>query len=394
MKYNFDEIINRRKTNSIKWEVPVINYGREDILPMWVADMDFKSPDVVVNKIKERAEHGVYGYTLKEDTHYKSIIDWVKRRHGWEIEKDWISFSPGIVTAISLSVLAYTQPGDKVIIQTPVYHPFFSCVQNNGRIVVENKLKNIDGRYEMDFDDLENKIDPRVKMLILCSPHNPIGRVWSAQELKRLGEICIKNDILIISDEIHSDIIFKGNKHTPVAKISKELENNTVTCIAPSKTFNVAGLMTSAIIIPNRKLRAQFVNVLDNIGLGGLNVFGAVALENCYNYGEEWLEELLVYLEDNSRFVMDYIYSNIPNVNAVKPEGTYLMWLDFRKLGINQKELNEIMIKRAGVLLNDGLEFGSCGEGFLRMNIGTPRPLLEQGLKKIDSAVKSIIASR
>ncbi|MTI68854.1 MAG: pyridoxal phosphate-dependent aminotransferase [Firmicutes bacterium] len=389
MKYNFDKVIDREGSDCIKWDHVDLYFGKKDLLPMWVADMDFEVPKEINEAIKKRTEHGVYGYTKRPDSFYYSLINWTNKRHNWDIKKEWIIYTPGVVPAINIAINAYTKPGDKVIIQSPVYFPFSESVKNNGRQLIDNELKLENGRYVMDFEDLEKKIDSRVKLLILCSPHNPIGRVWNEEELKKLGEICLKNDILIVSDEIHSDIIYKGSKHIPISNISNKLANNTITCLAPSKTFNIAGLSASSIIIPNEKLRIEFNKEIDNLHIGMANIFGMVALEAAYNYGEKWLEELLEYLEGNVKFVMDFI-DDIPNVNVIRPEGTYLMWIDFNGLELNDEKLKDLIINKAKVALNDGEDFGPGGKGFKRMNIACPRSILKEGLERIAKAVKEI----
>lgn len=388
MGFNFDKGIDRRNTNSIKWDFVSKYYGTDDVLPMWVADMDFPAPEPVINAIKRRAEHGAYGYTDMAESFYDSIIGWMNRRHQWDIKKDWIVYTPGVVPAVNMAIMAYTNPGDKVIIQSPVYFPFFEAVKSNERELIDNQLVLKNGRYEMDFENLEKNIDEKTKLLILCSPHNPVGRVWSKEELLRLGEICIKNNIIIVSDEIHSDIIYGDNRHLPLGSLSEELLNNTITCMAPSKTFNVAGLAASAIIIPDKGLRTKFKDIINRVHIGMANTFGAVALEACYNHGEEWLEELLNYLQENVLYVEKFIEKNIPEIGVKKPEGTYLMWLDFRKLGFNAKQLKEFMIKEAKVALNDGITFGPGGEGFQRMNIACPRSTIKEGLERIERAVR------
>lgn len=388
MKYDFDRVIDRKNTSSMKWDFLSKYFGEENILPMWVADMDFEAPAPVIEAVRKRADHGIYGYTGWPKSCLEAITGWMEKRHGWKIDREWLSFSPGVVPAIAIAVLAYTQPGDKIIIQSPVYHPFFSTVENNGRQLVENRLKFEEGRYVMDFEELERSFDPRVKMVVLCSPHNPVGRVWTREELKRFGEICMKHDVILVSDEIHSDIIYKGHKHVPAATVYPELAEKTITCIAPSKTFNIAGLSTSAVIIPNKRLREQFNNMAQNLGIELGNVFGIAAMEAAYSRGEEWLDQLLEYLEGNIEFLIDYLGEKIPSIKAVRPEGTYLVWLDCRGLDMNQEELNDFMIKKAGIGLNNGIAFGGSGEGFMRMNIACPRSILQEGLKRIEKVLE------
>ena len=393
MKYNFDEVIDRTNYHSVKWDELKTKFGDipNDVLPMWVADMEFRSPKPVIEAIKKAAEHGIYGYTSRPDSYYQAIIDWMERRHNWKVKKDWLAFSPGIVPALSLIIRAFTQPGDKVVVQPPVYYPFFKVIENNGCHVVNNSLKLSNKKYFMDWEDLERKVDdPRVKLLILCSPHNPVGRVWQKEELIILGEICLEHNIIVVSDEIHADILFKGYKHTPFASISPAFAHHSITCTAPSKTFNLAGLQTSTIIIPNKKYYKIYGNILDSLTLDENNVFGLVALEAAYRYGEEWLEQLLSYLNENLKFLMKYFKERIPKIKVIKPEGTYLVWLDCRQLGLSTKDLNNFMIKKAGVALDDGYWFGIEGKGFMRMNIACPRSFLEEGLKRIESAVNSL----
>jgi len=393
MKYNFDEIIDRTNYHSVKWDELKIKFGDipEDVLPMWIADMEFRSPQPVIEAIKKANEHGIYGYTSRPDSYYRAIIDWMERRHSWKVKKDWLAFSPGVVPALSFIIRAFTQPGDKVVVQPPVYYPFFRVIENNGCHVVNNPLKFGNKKYFMDYDDLERKVvDPRVKLLILCSPHNPVGRVWQKEELIILGEICLEHNVIVVSDEIHADILFKGYKHTPFASISPAFAHNSITCTAPSKTFNLAGLQTSTIIIPNKKYYKIYNNILDSLALDENNVFGLVALEAAYRDGEEWLEQLLSYLNENLEFLMKYFKERIPKIKVIKPEGTYLVWLDCRELGLSAKDLNNFMIKKAKVALDDGCWFGTEGNGFMRINIACPRSFLEECLKRIERAVNSL----
>lgn len=387
----FDTIIERRNTASWKWDKMEKVFGTTDLLPMWIADMDFAAPPEVVAAVKRKAEHGIYGYATFPHSFYSSVIGWMKRRHDWQIEEEWISVTPGVVPAISIAVQAFTEPGDGIIIQPPVYPPFFRCVKANKRQLVENPLIYEDGRYVIDFDDLERKLDPAVKMLILCSPHNPVGRVWSEAELTRLAELCLKHNVLILSDEIHGDLVFKGHRHIPFATLGSDLAANTVTFTAPSKTFNLAGLYTSATIISNPKLREKFNALLEVLSVGEGNVFGIAACEAAYNYGEPWLEELLPYLAANADYIEQFINSNIPQVKMTKPECTYLAWLDFKELGMTGPELRNFLIHKAKIGLNDGITFGKKeGAGFARLNFGCPRPLLEEGLKRLERAIREL----
>ncbi|WP_461204802.1 MalY/PatB family protein [Clostridium sp. DL1XJH146] len=386
MKFNFDKITNRHNTNSAKWDL-----GEKDLLPMWVADMDFETPEPVKNALIKIAEHGIYGYSFCTDKYYSSIINWQKKRNNWDIKKDWIVYSPGIVPAVNMLLRSLTQPGDKVIVQTPVYYPFFKAIKNNGCTLINNPLKFEEGKYSMDFVDLEKKVkDPRVKLLILCSPHNPVGRVWTKEELTSLGKICIENDVLILSDEIHSDLIFKGNTHTSFASISEDFSQNSITCIAPSKTFNLAGLQVSSVIIPNHKIRSRFTNVLESDNLNGPNIFAITALETAYSTGEEWLESLLEYIEENLKFLMEFVKEKLPLVDVIKPEGTYLIWMDFRKLTNDKDELEKLMLEKGKIWLDEGYIFGEEGACFERINIACPRSTLEDALQRIEKAVKNL----
>lgn len=389
MKYDFDKVIERQNTNSVKWDMAEELVGEKDVLPLWVADMDFQSPPPVIEALRKRVEHGIFGYTVVPDSCYEAIINWMKKRHGWEVEKEWIIFTSGIVAAFHWVVRAYTHPGDSIIVQPPVYYPFFKAVKNNGRLVVENQLKHEHGQYEIDFDDLEEKINSQTKVLILCNPHNPVGRVWTREELTRLAALCLKHYVVICSDEIHSDLLFQGYRHTPTAMISEEIARNTVTCIAANKTFNIAGLKTGVVIISDQRLREEFLNTKRSIGVGSCNLFGIIATEAAYAYGEEWLEQLLDYLQGNLEFLMHFIKEKIPQIKVVQPEGTYLAWLDCRGLRLDDAALKDFMLKKAKVWLNDGPGFGNGGSGFQRINLACPRSILEEALRRIEKAVNT-----
>ena len=389
MKYNFDEIVNRENTNSVKYDLRKNVFGKEDVIPMWVADMDFKTPDFIINAIKERAKHEVFGYSFRPDSYFQSIVNWVKRRHQWEIDSEWISFSPGIVPAVNMAIMAYTNPGDKIIVQTPVYFPFFSAIKNNNRVQVENTLILKEGRYFIDFEDLAEKLKD-AKMLILSNPHNPGGSVWKKDELKRLGELCLENNVLVLADEIHADLVFKTHKFIPLASISEEIANNTVTFIAPSKTFNMAALATSSVIVSNKELKEKYDHVLDTVHVGLGNVFGTVASEAAYNYGDEWLDQLMDYLSENLDFAEDFFNTKIPEIKMIRPEGTYLVWLDCSQLNLNGKELKDFIIQDAKLGFNDGSMFGTGGNGFVRMNVACPKKTLEEALVMLEKAVINI----
>ena len=388
IKYNFDKVIDRSNNYSLKWDELDKRFGRKDLLSMWVADMDFMSPKPVIDALVERAKQGIYGYTSRPDSYFESVARWMKRRHNWETKTDWMIFSPGVVPALSFIVNAFTKAGDKVIVQPPVYYPFFKVIEENGRRVVNNPLRFENGRYTMDFEDLEKKVkDPETKLLFLCSPHNPVGRVWSKEELETLGRMCIDNNVLVVSDEIHHDIVYPGIKHTPFASISEEFALNSITCTAPSKTFNLAGLQTSTIIIPNRVHYDTLRTFINRFHLLQNNAFGLVALEAAYNYGEEWLEQLLEYLEGNLRALMDGIEENTPQIKVIRPEGTYLVWLDCRDLGLNTRELNHFIINKARLALDDGSWFGIGGEGFQRINIACPRSYVREAVVRLKKGI-------
>lgn len=390
MRYNFDEIVDRKGSDAKKWSNMEEIYGTNDLLPMWVADMDFKSADEIIEALKQRVEHGVFGYTWKQDSFYESMINWAKKRYGWEIKKEWILVTPGVVTGLSIGVRELVKEDEKVLIQPPIYPPFHEIIKNNNRIISVNPLKDDGEKFVMDYEDLEKKIDKDTKLMMICNPHNPVGRVWTREELTKLGDICIKNNIPIISDEIHGDFILKGVEHTVLASISKELEQNTITLMAPSKTFNIAGLGTSVAIIPNEKLRNSYKNAIDAMVLDKITVFGAAGFEAAYKYGEEWLDEVLEYIEDNINYTLEYIRSEIPEIKVYKPDGTYLLWLDFNGLNKSVEEINNALINVGKVGLNNGSAYGKEGEGFFRLNIGCPRSILEEGLKRIRKAVKSL----
>lgn len=386
MGVNFDKIIKRTNTKSVKWDLK-----SEDILPMWVADMDFQVADVISEAINKRAEHPIYGYTIPGDDYYESICSWWKRRHNFTINKEWICYSPGVVPAINMLIKAFTKQDDNVMLQVPVYHPFFDAIKNNSRNVIESKLKYENGCYSMDFEDIEHKMkNNNIKLLILCNPHNPVGRVWTKEELIKIGDLCVKYNVMIISDEIHCDLVYKGYKHIPIASISEEYRNITATCVAPSKSFNIAGLQTSSVIIPSEELRAKFNTILESTGLNGPNMFGIEATVAAYKYGEPWLEDLLKYLEDNVHYLLEYIKEKMPRVKVVVPQGTYLVWVDFSDYGISSKELHELLLEKGKVWFNEGYIFGNAGDNFERINIACPREVLIEGLHRIEIALEGI----
>jgi len=391
-KYNFDEIIDRKNSRCHKWDGENPMYRKsENLLPLWVADMDFQSPKPIIDALIKRAKHGFFGYTFFPDEYYEAVINWFQRRYNWKLEKNWIIYTPGVLPGLCLSVQAYSEPGDKVIIQTPAYPPFVSSVKDNGCKPLINPLKLTNSRYEMDFEDLKEKVkDPKVKMIILCNPHNPTGRVWTKEELTQFGEICLENQVLVISDEIHADIIYPGSHNfTAFASISDEFAQNSITCTSPSKPFNYPSLKVSNIIIPNTKLRGKFIIQRTKLHIRDPNSFASVVVEATYNECEDWLEEMLMYIKQNLEFLKSFIKQNLPQVKVIEPEGTYLVWLDFRDFGYSTKELTSIIKGKAKVALEDGFLFSKDGRGFQRINIGCPRSILEEALTRISNAFNS-----
>lgn len=390
MKWDFDEPVERRGTDCVKYDLTKEIFGTYDLIPMWVADMDFKTPDFIIKALRKRLDHEILGYSFRPEAYYRSIIDWHRLRHNWKINREWICFSPGIVPALNICTLAFTRPGDTIMVQPPVYFPFFSAVENHGRNLSYNRLTEKNGRWTMDLESLSANLSSDVKMIIISNPHNPVGRAWSYEELSRLAEICVKNNILILSDEIHCDLVLPQYRHQPMATISEEVADMTVTCISPSKTFNLAGLSTSSVIISNPVLRKYFNSRIDHIHIGNGNIFGTVASTAAYSEGHEWLAGLNEYINGNIELVMDYFSENIPEIIPVRPEATYMIWLDCRKLGMNSKELQEFFTLRAGVGMNEGSTFGPGGEGFMRMNLATTRSKIRSALQKIKEVTETI----
>jgi cystathionine beta-lyase len=394
VRYDFDRKIERRGTNCLKWDHADWFFGTNDLLPMWVADMDFEAPGPVLEAILKRAGHGAFGYTVKPESYHEALVEWMKKRHGWEIKKEWLAHAPGVVPAVHLSIMAFSHPGDTVLVNSPVYYPFYSAVKNTGRQLLMSPLKSGEGRYEMDFEDIERRIDSRTRLFILSNPHNPVGRVWKREELERLGEICLKNDIKIVSDEIHSDLVFEGYRHVPLASISRELSMQTITCVAPSKTFNLAGLATASVIVENKRMLDEYNNALSSVGIGLANIFGIVAFEAAYRYGEEWLEQLLPYLRENFDYMREFLGKNLPAVKVTELEGTYLAWLDFRGLGMTVEELKDFLYKKARVGFEDGSVFGEEGAGFMRVNLACPRSTVEEALNRLLESYREISGPR
>ena len=388
--WNFDEPVNREGTNCIKYDLREETFGVKDVIPMWVADMDFNTPDFIVDSLRNRLNHEIYGYSLRPPEYFLSIVEWLKVRHNWSIEKEWISYCPGIVPALNFATLAFTRPGDGIVVQPPVYFPFFSAVELHGRKLVYNSLSEDDGKWVMDYNSLISSIDGNTKMIIISNPHNPIGRVWTPDELTTLADICLKNNILILSDEIHCDLILPGFTHTPIASLSEKIAGITITCIAPSKTFNLAGLSTSSVIISNPVLRKSFNRIVDNLHVGNGNIFGTTASIAAYSQGHQWLDALLDYIDHNIEFVVDYCRKMIPEIVPVPPEATYMIWLDCRKFGMTGKELQNFFVTKAGVGMNEGSTFGPGGEGFMRMNLAATHQTVIKAMEQIEKAVAGL----
>jgi cystathionine beta-lyase len=390
MKWNFDEPASREGTDCIKYDLREEIFGKKDVIPMWVADMDFKTPGFIIKKLHERLEHEIFGYSFRPPEYFNSIIKWTRERHDWNIEKDWICFCPGIVPALNLCTLSFTRPGDSVIVQPPVYFPFFSAVESHGRTLVYNQLIEKDGKWTMDFDSLISSVNESTKMIIISNPHNPVGRAWTPEELNKLADICLKNNILILSDEIHCDLILPGFSHAPMAKISEKIADITVTCLAPSKTFNLAGLSTSSVIIQNPVLRKYFNKKIENLHIGNGNIFGTVASVAAYSEGHEWVDALMDYINFNVGYVQKYFRELIPEITAVQPEATYMIWLDCRKFEMPGKDLQHFFINKAGIGMNEGSTFGPGGEGFMRMNLATTHETVKRAMEQIEKAVAQL----
>lgn len=389
MPFDFDEMIDRRNTDSIKYDSGLRRGKPADVLPLWVADMDFRTPPAVAEALIARARHGVFGYSETGKAYFDAVRGWFERRFSYYVQPEWLVETPGVVFALSVALRAYTQPGDAVIIQQPVYYPFAEMIQTNGRRMVVNELLYRDGAYSIDFEDFESKIRQNgVKAFILCSPHNPVGRVWTRKELVRLGEICLQNNVLVVSDEIHADFVYPGHTHTVFAGISEAFANNCVLCTAPSKTFNLAGLQISNIFIPNPERKRAFAAELRRMGQSHPNVMGMDACRAAYTHGEQWLDELRAYLLQNLAFLRGFVKESLPGIRLVEPEGTYLAWLDFNGLGLSGRELDDFMLHKAGLWLDAGEMFGAGGAGFQRVNIACPRATLKLALEKLDAALR------
>lgn len=388
---DFDTVVDRRHTNSLKYDFDARRGKPEAVLPLWVADMDFKASSYVEDALQKSVEHGIWGYSEAQESYFEAIGDWMLRHHGWQVDASWLIKTPGVVFALAVAIQAFTEPGDGVLIQRPVYYPFGEVIRDNGRRVVDNTLVELeDGHYGIDFADFEEKIlREKVKLFILCNPHNPTGRVWSKEELTRLGDICYKYNVIIVSDEIHADFVFQGAHHV-FAGLKEEYREITVTCTSPSKTFNLAGLQTSNIFIANETLREQFKRRLAATGYSQLNTMGLVACEAAYRDGEEWYQAVHSYIWENIVYTKQFLEKNIPDIKMREPEGTYLVWLDCRGLQLTEKELEDLVLHKAGLWLDSGLMFGKAGAGFQRINVACPRVTLEKALCKLAEAVREM----
>lgn len=391
MSHPFDTIMERRHTACLKWDGIESRYGvkGDDLLPMWVADMEFRPPEAVVQALVQRAAHGICGYPADLDAYHEAIRGWMRRRHGWEVKGEWIASAPGVVSAVNLLIRTLTNRGDGVVLQPPVYYPFFRGVEENGCRAIYNPLRYDGNRYVMDFEDLERKLE-QAKLLILCSPHNPVGRVWRREELLRLGELCLERGVVIISDEIHADLTFSGHPHTVFATLSEALAQSSIVCTSPSKTFNIPGLQPGVIVIPNPRFRRDLQRTLRACGIPEPNVFCLEAVKAAYHQGEPWLKELLAYLEENHDVLRRFVAQHISRLRVVEAEGTYLAWVDCRGLGLEPKALGQFLLNKARLVLSQGYIFGPGGEGFIRINFACPRAMLEDGLGRLASAIGSL----
>lgn len=382
--FDFDHEIDREGSHSVKYDGRQGMFGKSDVIPVWVADMDFATPPAVTRALAQRAAHPIYGYTLFPDSLYDSLIDWMLRRHGWTIQRDWIVMCPGVVPSLNAAVMAFTQPGESVIIQPPVYFPFFSAVTQTGRKLIPNPLQLENGRYTIDFDHLE-QCAKNARLLLLCSPHNPVGRVWNSDELERLLAIAAKHDVVVFSDEIHADLIYPGHQHHAIATLPQNT-GKIITAVAPSKTFNIPGLNLSTLIIPDKSIRNSIMQVFNNMHVSASNPFSITAFETAYREGEAWLDELLIYLRDTRDSVTAFLATHLPEIKIIQPEGTYLLWLDCRTLDMTDAQLKHFFIHEAGVGMSPGILFGNEGSGFMRLNIGAPRRTILSVLKHIREA--------
>ena len=387
MTYDFDKIIDRTGSGDLKHGVLKERYGRDDLLPLWVADMDFETPQFITDALRQRLEHSLFGYTVVPDGLWTSIIQWIRDHHQWEVKREWLTYIPGIVKGIGMAINVFVKEDEKVIIQPPVYHPFRLTPQGNGRKVVYNPLKEVDGTYEMDFEQLTEVVDDKCRLLILSNPHNPAGVCWPKETLQRLAHFCFEHNIIVISDEIHADMALFGNKHIPFASVSDEAAQISITFGAPSKTFNIAGIVSSYAIVPNDSLRRRFYTWLEANELNDPPLFSPIATIAAYTQGEDYRQQMLSYIEDNIRFVEDYCREHLPQIKPWRPQASFLVWLDCRALGLSHDALVDLFVNHAHLALNDGAMFGIGGSGFMRLNVGTPRAVLRQALEQLFQAL-------
>jgi len=387
MPYDFDKVVERRGSGCFKYDALKALYSREDLLSLWVADMDFEAAPCIQAALKQRLEHGVYGYNLRMPDYYATISYWVKKRYGWHVKRDWIVNTPGVVPAINLAVLSLTRPDDKILIQTPVYRPFFSAVTDHDRCLLTNPLKLVNGKYQIDQEDFERKIR-QASLFILCNPHNPVGRMWDEYELQFMGDLCKRYDVPIVSDEIHADIVYEGKQFRGLGSLER-YHDLSITCISPAKSFNIAGLSSAVAIIPNHRVRKGVNDLNEHLHLYMGNSFGIEAMKAAYSEGEEWLTELLAYLEGNRNYLMEYINSKLPMLKMIKPESTYLAWINFNELGLDDNALFDFLTNKARLALDPGRKYGVDGSGFSRLNFGCPRSILEEAMQRLSDAVKA-----
>lgn len=389
MKYDFDLITDRTGNRAAKYDERKKKFGTEDVIPLWIADMDFKTAQPIIDACEKKAKEGIWGYTSRPDSYLQAVKDWEKRRNDWDVDTSLMSWSLGVVPSLSSIVRNFTEPDQSVLIQTPVYSEFYDVAEAWDRSVIENKLVEENGKWHIDFDDFEKKA-AESSLFLLCNPHNPLGIVWTPEELRKMAEICIANNVLIVSDEIHSDLIFHGKKHTPTAKLSKEIADHVITCLSVSKTFNLAGLQSAVILFPDQDKKQKFDRFWKALDIARNNAFSSVAMEAAYREGEEWLDQLLPYLSDNFDFIKAYCDKYIPQIKPTVPDATYLVWLDCRDLGMTNAELRKFMIEKAGLGLNEGYTFGRSLNGYMRLNAACPRSVLEQALKQLEQAVNAL----
>ena len=389
MKFDFDKVVDRHGTKCLKYDFAKERGRSDDMLPLWVADMDFPTAPGIQKSLSDAVAHGIYGYSEGKDDYFQAAAGWYEKHFGWKVEKEWLIKTPGVVFALAMAVKSYTKEGDAVLLQQPVYYPFSEVITDNHRRLINSPLQQIDGHYEINFEEFEQKIvEENVKLFLMCSPHNPVGRVWKEWELRKIGDICLKHNVLVVSDEIHSDFTREGHPHTVFAKLGAEFEQNCLICTAPSKTFNLAGLQISNIFVPNPELRKKLLKEIAAAGYSQVGLMGLVACQAAYEEGAEWLAQLKAYLEENRKFVKAYLEEHLPEIRLIEPEGTYLLWLDFKALHLNEKELEHLIVDKAHLWLDSGAMFGPDGEGFERINIACPRATVEKALKQLEAAIR------